>query len=287
MAHHFPTSGIRADPHIASKLHEEKLQHSRNNVEYVRFWVHCPCHWGGRSSLGWICHEGRCLHSTQNALCYTLLYRIINYLQKNNINFILSLMLMHATCDTKRGLITRTGALSFWKRSRQRWACKHVRRCSSTSIIAWKFEESKFCNCRQWCTRKWAAVWWWIRKHVGLSWRECFVPMRKKKTRTIGAKRPRTDGAIDGSLVNMLTSFSEKSDAKLDKLVDKMASDKVKHSSMRKKMFTCLKNTTHLSLTQKIKITSAICDRNGSEIFLTTRVENREMMIRMILDGNY
>lgn len=84
----------------------------------------------------------------------------------------------------------------------------------------------------------------------------------KKKTRTIGAKRPRTDGAIDGSLVNMLTSFSEKSDAKLDKLVDKMASDKVKHSSMRKKMFTCLKNTTHLSLTQKIKITWAICDRN-------------------------
>lgn len=108
-----------------------------------------------------------------------------------------------------------------------------------------------------------------------------------KKRKKLPTKRPRVEVVPEGSMVNMMTNFFEKTDAKLDKLVDKMASDELEHASMRNKVFNSLIDLHHLTMTDKMKVTLAICDRKDFEIFLTTSTENRATLIRMILGGEY
>lgn len=110
-------------------------------------------------------------------------------------------------------------------------------------------------------------------------------PTKKKKK--LPTKRARAEAELDGSMVNMMIAFFEKTDAKLDKLVDKMASDELEHASMRNKVFNSLDDLHHLSMTDKMKVTSAIYDRKDFKIFLITTAENRGMLSRLILAGEY
>lgn len=82
-----------------------------------------------------------------------------------------------------------------------------------------------------------------------------------------------------------MTKFFETTDSKLDKLVDEMASNEFEHTSMRNKVFNSLKDLHHLTMTDKMKVTSAICDRKDFEIFLTPTPENMDMLIKLIMDG--
>lgn len=82
-----------------------------------------------------------------------------------------------------------------------------------------------------------------------------------------------------------MTKFFETTDSKLDKLVDEMASNEFEHTSMRNKVFNSLKDLHHLTMTDKMKVTSAICDQKDFEIFLTPTPENMDMLIKLIMDG--
>lgn len=108
-----------------------------------------------------------------------------------------------------------------------------------------------------------------------------------KKTKKYPTKRPCVEIAAEGSTVNIMTKFFETSDSKLDKLVDEMASNVFEHTSVRNKVFNSLKDLHHLTMTDKMKVTSAICDRKDFEIFLTPTPENTDMLIKLIMDGQY
>lgn len=98
-------------------------------------------------------------------------------------------------------------------------------------------------------------------------------------------KRHRVDIAVEGKMVDMMNKFIETSEARWEKIVHKLGFDD--GSTMRKKVFDELDTIPRLSMGDKMKVTSAICDKKDFEIFFSTSEENRDMLIKAILDGVY
>lgn len=90
-------------------------------------------------------------------------------------------------------------------------------------------------------------------------------------------KRPRVELAMEGKMVDMMNSFIEKADTRWEKIADKLGFDD--GSTMRKKVFDALEIFSHLTMGDKMKVTSVIFDKKDFEIFFTTSHENREMLI--------
>lgn len=105
----------------------------------------------------------------------------------------------------------------------------------------------------------------------------------KKKTK----KRPRAaSAALEGTMVEMMSEFFAKTDAKLDQLVQKVGFDECE--SLRDKVCEILDDMSDLSVEDKLTVSSAICDKKKDmELFCKRSSETRRVMVRMILDGRY
>lgn len=90
---------------------------------------------------------------------------------------------------------------------------------------------------------------------------------------------------MEGKMVDMMNSFIEKADTRWEKIADKLGFDD--GSTMRKKVFDALEIFSHLTMEDKMKVTSVIFDKKDFEIFFTTSHENREMLITAILANEY
>lgn len=86
-------------------------------------------------------------------------------------------------------------------------------------------------------------------------------------------------------MVGMMNNFFEKTEAQLDKFVDKMGFGD--GSNMRKNVFDARDDFNNLSMGEKMKVTSTICCNNDFKFFFAASHENRDMYIRQILQGEY
>lgn len=93
------------------------------------------------------------------------------------------------------------------------------------------------------------------------------------------------ESGVEGKMVDMMSSFFEKTNNKLGDLVCKMGYDDV--SYMKKKVFESLEEMPGLSMDERMKVTTVICQKNDFEIFFTTTMENRKELVHMILHGTY
>lgn len=98
-------------------------------------------------------------------------------------------------------------------------------------------------------------------------------------------KKARMESGVEGKMVDMMSSFFEKTNNKLGDLVCKMGYDDV--SYMKKKVFESLEEMPGLSMDERMKVTTVICQKNDFEIFFTTTMENRKELVHMILHGTY
>lgn len=108
-----------------------------------------------------------------------------------------------------------------------------------------------------------------------------------KPSKKINKKRPRAGSAIlEGTMVDMMSDFFSKTDAKLAQLVDKVGFDECE--VLRDKVFEILEGMEELTVEDKVKVSCAICDKKKDlEIFCKRSVETRRVMVKMILEGRY
>lgn len=97
---------------------------------------------------------------------------------------------------------------------------------------------------------------------------------RAKPTKKTPNKRARIELAVKGKMVDMMNTFIEKPDGRWDKIVEKLGFDD--GSTMRKKVFDGLDNVPHLTMSNKMKVTSSICEKKDFDIFFNTSHENVE-----------
>lgn len=109
-------------------------------------------------------------------------------------------------------------------------------------------------------------------------------PPKSGKKQT-NKKRAREIEEVDGKMVEMMSSFFERHNGHLEKLVDKMGCDGT--ASMRKKVFDAVDNVGQFNLVDKLKVATVLWEKKDFEIFFTTTEENRQQLVWMILDGSY
>lgn len=108
-------------------------------------------------------------------------------------------------------------------------------------------------------------------------------PSKQKKKNP--SKRARLEVDVEGKMVDMMKNFIDKSDARWDKVIDKLGFDD--GSTTRKKVCDALDEFPHLSMGDKMKVTSVICEKKDFEIFFSTTRANRDMLITAIINGEY
>lgn len=108
-----------------------------------------------------------------------------------------------------------------------------------------------------------------------------------KGPKKIPKKRPRTTSAVvEGNMVDMMSEFFAKTDAKLAQLVDKVGFDECEE--LRNKVYDILEDMVDLDVEQKLTVTSSICDKKKDlEIFCKGNEATRRVMVKMILEGRY
>lgn len=111
----------------------------------------------------------------------------------------------------------------------------------------------------------------------------CSPTKSTKKTTT--KKRPRQNDEMEFKMVDMMSKFFDQHNAHLEKLVNKLGSDE--SASQRKKVFDALDGMGQFSLSNKLKVATALCEKKDFEIFFTTTEDNRQQLVWMILDGSY
>lgn len=106
------------------------------------------------------------------------------------------------------------------------------------------------------------------------------------KTKTKNPKkRSKLDKGVEVKMMNLMSTWFDKTDTKLGDLVCKMGYDDV--SYMKKKVFESLDELGELSMDDRMKVTTVICQKNDFEIFFSTSMDNRKELVQMILDGRY
>lgn len=99
-------------------------------------------------------------------------------------------------------------------------------------------------------------------------------------------KRVRANDNVEGKMVDMMSDFFNKTNLKLTQLVDKLGFDDT--AVLRDRVFDALENIVGLDGEDKLKVTSAICDKKKDlELFLKVNDQSRRMMVKMILEGRY
>lgn len=93
----------------------------------------------------------------------------------------------------------------------------------------------------------------------------------KKAKQKKKKKRPRpTSAVLEWTMVDMMSGFYSKTDIKLDQLVHKVGFDQCE--CLCSKVYKILDDMHDLTMDDKLKVSSAICDTKELEIFYKRKV---------------